>query len=205
MYDEKYIERAKRRFLGSFNKGRRNSCWVWTGSRVNGKYGKIYFMGRTHLATHVAWFFEHGKFPERGDHVCHSCDNPPCVNPNHLWLGTGSANQNDSVKKGRHASTKKSRCIHGHTLKDAFIYRGKRECRTCRKEKYSRRLIKQAASLGMTMKEFRSPEREHENRSHSAKIRASKIDPGVRSQIARNAVNARWSKRKEISSADIPG
>jgi hypothetical protein len=79
-------------------------CWVWTGSTRNG-YGQIgtYTVAKNHQpkSAHIlSYELVHGKVPE-GKHVCHSCDNPPCVNPSHLWTGTARQNLRDAQAKGR--------------------------------------------------------------------------------------------------------
>ena len=82
---------------------RREDCWLWTGSLSSG-YGQM--NGRGHRgcspvrASHVAYeLFKGPLIP--GLHVCHSCDNPRCVNPAHLWLGDDMANSLDKRAKGR--------------------------------------------------------------------------------------------------------
>ena len=76
-------------------------CWAWNGTRGNGGYGM--FKGtKTGLAHRMSYTLANGPIPIGLD-VLHRCDNPPCVNPAHLFLGTNSDNQQDCIAKGRHA------------------------------------------------------------------------------------------------------
>lgn len=77
-------------------------CWEWVGSRTH-HYGRIRRGGRgTPIlqANRVAWELTYGPIPDGLD-VCHKCDNPPCVNPDHLFLGDAKANMADMLAKGR--------------------------------------------------------------------------------------------------------
>ncbi len=79
-------------------------CWVWTGAMTTSGYGQLTIrkgggFGRA-VATHVAWFLEHGEWP-RDAFVLHRCDNPPCVRPDHLFLGGPLDNVRDMIAKGR--------------------------------------------------------------------------------------------------------
>jgi hypothetical protein len=85
-------------------------CWLWTGSmssrRAGHNYGNLGFRwpDGTHkpIRAHVASFYlSEGRLPTKKMNVCHKCDNPPCVNPDHLWEGTTKANLHDAQTKGR--------------------------------------------------------------------------------------------------------
>jgi hypothetical protein len=76
------------------------SCWIWTHSTNKFGHGMFSFQGKT-LGAHRFSFQLHNGNISNGFYVCHSCDNPACVNPNHLWLGTASDNMQDMIKKGR--------------------------------------------------------------------------------------------------------
>jgi len=79
-------------------------CWGWIGASVNGGYGVLGNGSRkSHLvkAHRVSWMIHFGAIP-KGMHVLHHCDNRPCTNPAHLFLGTDLDNQRDAKAKGRH-------------------------------------------------------------------------------------------------------
>lgn len=80
-------------------------CWVWTGSRNGAGYGTVTIDGRSDFAHRLAWTLTYGRIPP-GKRVLHRCDNPPCVRPSHLFLGTQSENLIDAVTKGRGGTAK---------------------------------------------------------------------------------------------------
>ncbi len=77
-----------------------NDCWVFTGSLNNKGYGNFALNGKLDKAHRVAYEYYIGPIPEN-TMVLHRCDNPPCCNPNHLFLGTAKDNYDDMIGKER--------------------------------------------------------------------------------------------------------
>lgn len=76
-----------------------DGCWVWTGAKTYG-YGVLGIDSRNRRAHRVSFELANGPIPA-GLFVCHRCDNPPCVRPDHLFLGTNRDNSQDKIAKGR--------------------------------------------------------------------------------------------------------
>ena len=117
---------------------RSTSCWIWVGCIGTRGYGLMTVNKKTMSAHRLSYLHFVGDIP-RGMFVCHSCDNPSCVNPRHLWVGTPKDNTADMMQKGRRKGPNKrndAHCLHGHKWNIANTYRhpnGWRICRKCRR------------------------------------------------------------------------
>lgn len=90
---------AEERFWLQVRKTR--GCWYWEGNKDIGGYGRIVVSGTKLKAHRYSWEIHNGEIPN-GIFVCHKCDNPSCVKPDHLFLGSNNDNRQDSVSKNRH-------------------------------------------------------------------------------------------------------
>lgn len=103
------------RFWQQVKKGNGDTCWLWAGYVNPRGYGQFHPRdGAVRPAHRVAYELENGPIPDDGTEwcVCHHCDNPRCVRPDHLFLGRDKDNHDDMVRKGRHA--------HGPRLREAM-------------------------------------------------------------------------------------
>lgn len=93
------------RFWEKVDKRGPNECWLWTGTHHGGGYG-LFGINKRMVRTHrFSYELHNGPIPD-GLEVLHECDNPPCVNPAHLFLGTHQDNMDDMHSKDRHNAAK---------------------------------------------------------------------------------------------------
>lgn len=146
------------RFWAKVNRG--TGCWEWLGERNNKGYGRFPTYSRDSrkrlLAHRVSYTLHHGQIPA-GMVVMHACDNPGCVNPEHLSIGTQQDNLRDALAKGRvdmsglavgrkmsvpgQRGPRVTQCHNGHdyTPTNTIINsRGHRLCRICRRAGWTR-------------------------------------------------------------------
>lgn len=133
------------------------TCWLWAGPFAGKGYGQLNADGKRWRASRLAYTLECGPIPD-GMFVCHHCDTPACVRPDHLFLGTNSDNARDAAAKGRNGmqrhpersswygrNANKTHCKHGHLLSEdnVYIVGNGRQCKTCACER--RRKSREAA------------------------------------------------------------
>lgn len=108
--DMQLSEKDVARFWSKVDKNGPSGCWVWRGGKAGIGYGVFSFRCRNTRATLVSWVIHHSVPPENKN-ILHKCDNPSCVNPSHLFLGSQRDNSIDCNIKGRSfVGGKKTRC-----------------------------------------------------------------------------------------------
>lgn len=141
------VKTPEERFNYYIDKTSKPSCWLWTGSNDGRGYGQLRVNNKLVIATHFSLKMS-GITILKGQYVCHHCDTPACVNPEHLFVGTPSENIQDCIKKGRFSPPPRSgviasaisrskkaqeKCGPDHMIGvNLYLWRGEKMCRACR-------------------------------------------------------------------------
>lgn len=144
------------RFWSNAEIRRENECWPWKGTCIakDGR-GTFRLNGRNYSAPSVSLRLFAGPPPAGKPFACHTCDNPNCVNPGHLWWGSTQDNAIDASNKGRFPNQQKDACPYGHPFSGDNLRvdkRGYRICRTCQRlnhQAYKKR-VRVAARAALT-------------------------------------------------------
>ena len=117
------------RFWSKVDRSNTNGCWPWTSSKDKDGYGVFRYNARKIMAHRIAYLFTYGYLPTNA-RICHTCDNPGCCNPNHLFFGSDSDNIIDCIVKNKHSNCKlkadqimpiKNAILNGATVKDVAL------------------------------------------------------------------------------------
>jgi len=104
---KEYTKDFRKNFWSRVDKSK--DCWLWTGAKIKG-YGSLRYQQKHKYAHRVAWELTKGAIPPNLV-VCHHCDNPACVRPSHLFIGTQADNLKDMNAKGRNGAFTKPECV----------------------------------------------------------------------------------------------
>lgn len=129
------------RFWAKVIKRGPDECWGWNGSTDGHGYGQLRIDGRAFKAHRFSYELHNGPIPDGLD-CLHKCDNPPCANPRHLFLGTHRDNMNDMTAKGRRSNPPKQ------------DFKGDKSPRSAFTNEQVRAMREQFATLDMSMNEF---------------------------------------------------
>lgn len=152
------------------------TCWLWTAGKDKRGYGKFSAQGKTVRAHRYAYVLFNGPIPSEL-FVCHKCDVPGCVSPQHLWLDNPSGNTRDMVSKNRHGAHMKAgtHCRKGHdyAVVGTFVYNGKtpkRECKECKRNTEKRR-----RNTPEKLDTYRKYQREYQKRVRNSKKKHASV------------------------------
>lgn len=113
-----------------------DSCWIWRGCKDKDGYGLWTINYKQWRGHRFSFWVTHGKINTKSM-ICHTCDNPSCVNPDHLYEGNATTNNRDTVNRGRYTNVFKERthCFNGHLFEGENLYYDskKRVCKICRR------------------------------------------------------------------------
>ena len=144
----KLAEEQLKKFWTKVDKKGDNECWEWVAAKNSKGYGQFGISGVSKSTHRISYVIHNGDIPD-GLFVCHTCNNPPCVNPKHLYAGSNKENMQQASNEKRLAPQQKTHCKSGHefTPENTAFYKQKkrgntltRVCKTCKKINDKRRV-----------------------------------------------------------------
>ena len=127
MPNQHTVQPLEQRFWAKVDVRSPKDCWEWTAYKCSDGYGRMSVNNRLRRATHILFYLRKGYWPPKGRTCNHHCDNPGCLNPRHLYLGTKKSNARDMVQRGRanHTRGKRGRnnSLKGEQLPQAKLTR----------------------------------------------------------------------------------
>jgi hypothetical protein len=127
-------QEAKKRLLERIRVNLVTQCWEWQKARQRQGYGVARWLEKKVLSHRLSYELYKGKIPA-GLFVLHKCDNPPCCNPEHLFVGTKKDNRHDQIAKGRDPAKNATHCKRGHEFSESNTLiqsSGRRQCKKCK-------------------------------------------------------------------------
>lgn len=110
------------------------NCWEWKSISSKNPYGRLWLGKRRYKAHRLsAYVYLDYDIHDTSKLICHKCNNPACINPDHLYIGTDSSNITDSVEANTHPQAVKTHCSKGHeySLSNTTNINDERRCRSC--------------------------------------------------------------------------
>lgn len=188
------------RFWSKVDKsGGEQACWLWLGARNPNGYGQFRHDGQMRQAHRWILGQTRGAALQWNaalkEEACHHCDNPPCVNPAHLFVGDRSANMRDSADKGRNPHALKTHCPQGHEYspENTLENRHGRQCRTCSRDRTETR----RRERGVTPRESIEPAT-HCRNGHEYSAQNTYVHAGTGKRYCRTC-NAESRRRRQAS------
>lgn len=188
--------RFDRDFWDFVHKTHEHGCWAWTGTKDPKGYGR---WGRK-IASRHSWELANGSIPE-GMWVLHHCDNKPCVNPRHLYLGTVVENTRDAMARDRVHRPRKALCPEGHPKEGdnlVVVVQGTQHsyrCRKCENTRSARRQREARQARGLLKTRMSDQEK--------ALIVELRRDGLSHRKIARETGRSLMSVQKALKEADL--